>query len=280
MDREPTYRERSMAWAARVQPMELIAASPTARVLATSSPCGATVLKVATERTMADPIEKARFVREGRAGLQLDHPHLVKTLRVGEGWILMRDVHGTGRRALNLGERVRRDGALFGEGAERCIAAIAGALAHVHAKGYVHRDVKPGNILADERGRWILIDLGAAGLAAGDALDGVELIGSPGWMAPEQIAGCAAHPSADVFSLAMVAVYALGGAVIYKGKADDVLQRRRVDDDACRAAAERAIARASPDFGVLIISALSADAGARPPVQAFATCGGRRPPAV
>ncbi|MFD6415252.1 serine/threonine-protein kinase [Streptomyces sp. NPDC060194] len=100
-------------------------------------------------------------------------------------------------------------------------AALASALAHVHASGVVHRDVKPANILLDEDGRPHLADFGIsrtvdrrtglAGTATG------PLIGTAAYLAPEQVRGQPAGPAADVYALGLVLLECLKGELEYHG---------------------------------------------------------------
>src|SRR5690606_31967477 len=105
-------------------------------------------------------------------------------------------------------------------------------LAYLHARGIVHRDIKPAHVMFFGA-RPVLIDLGAAGLAGEDPLEGSEIVGSPAWMAPEQLSGAAPAPSADIWSLCAVMMWLLTGVRPFSGQADDVLRQRR---EGCEAA--------------------------------------------
>jgi serine/threonine-protein kinase len=116
---------------------------------------------------------------------------------------------------------------------------IAETLAYLHARGIVHRDLKPAHVLFRGR-RAVLIDLGVAGLAGGTGrLDTGEIVGSPAWMAPEQMRGAEPAPSVDIWSLSAVAHRLLAGRPLYAGTADAVLDARRAG------------AEAKPDFSGL-----------------------------
>ena len=101
----------------------------------------------------------ARFKREARAAAALSHPHIVKVFDFGieehRPYLVMAHVPGG-----SLRDRIRDGGEL--PDAERLARELLGALAHVHAAGIVHRDVKPGNILLDEHDRSQLTDFGIA----------------------------------------------------------------------------------------------------------------------
>ncbi|MCE3555936.1 serine/threonine protein kinase [Pseudonocardia sp. RS11V-5] len=106
---------------------------------------------------------------------------------------------------------------------ERVIAVgtvIAGALAHLHALGVVHRDVKPANVLLDRGGRAFLADLGVARLLDATRVTTTGLaVGTPAYMAPEQVRGHEVGPPADVYALGLVLLEALTGRREYAGAA-------------------------------------------------------------
>src|SRR6185312_14933484 len=89
---------------------------------------------------------------------------------------------------------------------------IADALAAAHARGVVHRDVKPENVLRDENGTARLTDFGIARLAAGPRRTRTtRIVGTPDYLAPEVIEGCPPTPAVDVYALATVLFELLTG---------------------------------------------------------------------
>ncbi len=168
--------------------------------------------KVAVKRVHADsPEEMARRLqREARLGASLNHRGLVSvfdTVTYEEGvLIVMEYVDGeTLRDALQRGPLPARR-------AVEIVRELASALDHVHAQGIVHRDVKPGNILLGADGSVKLVDLGI-GTAAGHTRitqSGVVL-GTPAYMAPEQVEGTEVTAAADIYALGAVAFELLSG---------------------------------------------------------------------
>jgi serine/threonine-protein kinase len=156
-----------------------------------------------------------RFLREIRIAAQLHHPHILGLLDSGEAngllYYVMPFVDGE-----SLRERIAREGALPIPDAVRIMHEIADALAAAHARGVVHRDVKPDNILLEGR-HALVMDFGVA-KAVRDAAGPVGMtgtgvsIGTPAYMAPEQIAGEAnADQRVDVYALGLVAYEMLTG---------------------------------------------------------------------
>ncbi|MCU0782069.1 MAG: serine/threonine protein kinase, partial [Akkermansiaceae bacterium] len=163
-------------------------------------------LKILPRELGERPRFEERFHREARTLAALNHPHIVTIydsgVRQGLFFFLMEFVDGG-----DLG-RLIRAGTVAPARALAIIPQICDALQYAHEAGVVHRDIKPGNILLDSRGRVKVADFGIATMvgAAGD--DGVPqdyLLGTPAYMAPEQRAGGAAvDRRADIYSLGAV----------------------------------------------------------------------------
>ena len=145
----------------------------------------------------------ARFVREARAAGRLSHPGIVT--------VYSAEIYG-GRPAIAMelirGEtltQVLRRGALVPLTALALFNQLLDAVGYAHANGVVHRDIKPDNIFVTTEGRVKLADFGVAHLSAGTALTQAgTVIGTPGYMAPEQIVGDTVDERADIFALGAV----------------------------------------------------------------------------
>jgi hypothetical protein len=119
----------------------------------------------------------------------------------------------------SLSARLRR-GPLPAESVVDLGAVLAAALAHVHARGIVHRDVKPGNVLLDEAGRPRLTDFGIARFVDATRVTATGVVqGTAAYMAPEQVRGETVGPAADVYALGLVLLEALTGRREYDGGA-------------------------------------------------------------
>lgn len=176
---------------------------------------------------------QARFEREARIGHRLRHPLLVGVHRYGVSgdyqYMVMDLVEGE-----DLGHVLQRTGALDW----RLTAAIGRDIAHalqaVHDQGMVHRDLKPGNVMLDTRGRIRLADFGLASWRGGppDLPDGVSLtrtgdvFGTPQYMAPEQFEDAkSAGPPADLYSLGVLLFEALAGRPPFQASTPHSLAR-------------------------------------------------------
>ncbi|MFF7451136.1 MULTISPECIES: protein kinase [unclassified Streptomyces] len=155
---------------------------------------------------------RERTLREARATARIDHPNVVRIYDVvDEGerlWIVMELVVG---RSL---ERIVAEGGPLGplETARIGIGLVT-ALRQVHARGVLHRDIKPGNVLVEAGARRVVLtDFGIAAIQDAKALTMVGmLVGSPDYMAPERISGRPQGPPSDIWSLGATLCAALGG---------------------------------------------------------------------
>ena len=183
-----------------------------------TSPLARTVaLKILPREFLHDRTFAQRFSREARIVASLEHPNIVPIyasgIEAGVPWLSMRIFTGGQLATLLSG------GPLDRARAARVVREVADALDYAHARGVVHRDVKPTNILLDEAGRSYVCDFGLAHVAQGSAewsSTGV-LIGTPLYMAPERAEGAAVDRSCDIYSLGVVTYEMLTGAPPFRG---------------------------------------------------------------
>jgi eukaryotic-like serine/threonine-protein kinase len=167
-----------------------------------------------------------RFGREAQAAGALSHPHIVSIFDVGEDYFVMEHLEGK-----TLQEVIDERGRLEAEEAFKLFAPIADALDYAHSKGVIHRDIKPGNIMVLPDGRPKLMDFGVAKVESSDMTKAGEVLGSPSYMAPEQIAGQEVTPLSDLFSLAAVIYQALTGRKPFEGETVTTVIYRVVHED-------------------------------------------------
>jgi serine/threonine-protein kinase len=152
---------------------------------------------------------RMRFQNEAQAAGRLHHPGIVSVFDVGEDpetqdpYIVLEYVDGE---ALN--RILKREKKLPIERALQLTEEVALALSYAHAQGVTHRDVKPGNILIAQDGRPKIADFGIAKLNLANLTVPGKLLGTPAYMAPEQLSGTAADGRSDLFSLGVI-LYAM-----------------------------------------------------------------------
>ncbi|WP_132147105.1 bifunctional serine/threonine protein kinase/MFS transporter [Kribbella antiqua] len=158
--------------------------------------------------------ERAR--REARAAAGLDHPGIVTIHDVldedGAPWIVMRLLPGR-----SLDQAIRTNGPLSPRRAAELGARLVDALAAAHAKGVLHRDVKPQNVMQGSDGNWMLTDFGIASVAgATRTLTGTGIVtGTLGYIAPERLSSGDHGPPADLWALGATLYYAVEGQHAY-----------------------------------------------------------------
>jgi streptogramin lyase/predicted Ser/Thr protein kinase len=169
-------------------------------------------LKLLAPELAEDAEFRERFLRESRLAASLDHPNIVPVFDAGEVegrlYIAMRYVEGR-----DLGQVLAEEGPLEPARAIALLAPIADALDAAHAKGLVHRDVKPSNILLDQDERPYLADFGLSKTVSERGLVEQSHFGaSLGYVAPEQIEGRPVDGRADQYALACVLFESLSGS--------------------------------------------------------------------
>lgn len=159
-----------------------------------------------------------RFLREARAAARLKHPHIVTIYDVGqEGdwyYFVMEYLEGQ-----PLTEVIRQRGPLPPDEVLSILRPLAEALDYAHHQGLVHRDIKPGNVVVAAAGQVTLTDFGIARAAQETRLTATGvLVGTPEYMAPEQVRGLTVDARSDLYSLGVVAYEMLGGRVPFQAE--------------------------------------------------------------
>jgi eukaryotic-like serine/threonine-protein kinase len=183
-------------------------------------------IKVIRPELAQDPGFRARFAAEIDAARRVTASCTARVLHAEPGatlpWFVTEYVEG-----VPLDRLVAEQGPLPVSSVEGLAVGVAAALTAIHAAGLVHRDLKPGNVLVTSFGPKV-IDFGIARAmdAAGSVtIDGMVL-GTPGWMAPEQLAGWPASPPGDVFAWGCLVAFAASGVPPFgKGPPEVVAQR-------------------------------------------------------
>jgi serine/threonine protein kinase len=190
-------------------------------------------IKLASEQTAGDPVLRKRFEQEFHVTRNLDHPNLVRTLRLGRvdgvPYLVMELVEGQ-----SLGDRIEVGGPLPEADAVRIITEIAGVLEAAHKLRVLHRDIKPDNILLAPDGTAKLTDLGLAKdtEAIFDLTRPMTGLGTPNFMAPEQFRD-AKHADArcDVYGLGATLYMAVTGELPFGARYPIDVLHKKIEDD-------------------------------------------------
>lgn len=203
-----------------------------------------------------------RFRREARAVAALAHENVMRVYDYGEDaagpFMALEWLDGG-----TLEDRLN-GGALPTPEIERIANGMAAGLAHLHARGFIHRDLKPTNVLFDDEGRPKLADLGLARIAAGAGTltEAGTVLGTAAYISPEQAAGQPAVPASDVYSFGVILFRMLTGALPFA--AMDALELIRLHRTAEPPSVEALNPDASPALAALAAAALRKDPATRP----------------
>ena len=190
------------------------------------SPARRVALKLIAPAFAGDEVFRHRFLREATAAAAIEHPHILPVYAAGESngilFMAMRLVDGQ-----DLGQILRGSSELPLERVVRIIRQIGEALDAAHARGLVHRDVKPGNVLVtrqpegEDADFCYLTDFGVSTWTASSAatitMTG-QMVGTASYVAPEQIEGGSVDGRADLYSLGCVLYECLTGRPLFSGR--------------------------------------------------------------
>ncbi|MEQ1751624.1 MAG: serine/threonine-protein kinase [Prosthecobacter sp.] len=194
-------------------------------------------VKVLLRAQFAGAEERERFQREAQAAARLKHPGIVGIFDVGEDdgvpWFSMEYISGKSL------EQIVREHPMDANAAARCLKQVAEALQHAHEHGVLHRDLKPSNILLDEDGKPRITDFGIARIAssgttnhqAAELTRTGQILGSPGYAAPEQALHGCAYARTDVYGLGALLYHLLTGRPPFQGSTLDAIIVQLRDND-------------------------------------------------
>ncbi|MHC5024468.1 MAG: serine/threonine-protein kinase [Planctomycetota bacterium] len=191
-------------------------------------------IKVLPKKFSANTKFIERFYKEGRAAAQLNHPNIVSAYDVGQAgdhhYFVMEFVDGE-----TLHERIVREKRVAENEAIDVIRQVALALQHAHERGFIHRDIKPKNIMLTKKGRVKLADLGLARAVSDKEAAKAEAgraYGTPYYISPEQIRGeMKIGPAADIYGLGATFYHMVTGRVPYEGKNPSAVMHKHLKSE-------------------------------------------------
>ena len=190
-------------------------------------------IKVLTENLTDDPTFLQRFVREAQAAAALSHPNVVQIYFTGQDddghpYFVMEFVPGQ-----SLEQMLRSEGRIDNPRASQLMLQAAHGLAAAHDLGIIHRDIKPANLMLDERGTLKIADFGLA--LPPDAESRLTatgmMVGTPGYLAPEQCAGETPDHRTDIYALGVTYYMLLTGTPPFRGQSPLALMKQILEAD-------------------------------------------------
>ncbi|MBI5567765.1 MAG: serine/threonine protein kinase [Chloroflexi bacterium] len=187
-------------------------------------------LKVLPRHFAADPQFVSRFQREAKILARLQHPHILPVFDFGEGdgytYLVMPFVAGGTLTHLLQGQSLP-----LGQ-IRRIISQVGDALDYAHQHGLIHRDVKPSNVLIDERGNCLLMDFGLAKMVEGSLhlTTSGAILGTPAYMSPEQGLGQTIDARSDIYSLGVMVYELATGRVPYRAETPLAVVIKHIND--------------------------------------------------
>jgi serine/threonine-protein kinase len=176
-------------------------------------------LKMMSHRLTHDYEAQTRFQREGDICRSLEHPNILRTYdcftSFATNFLVMEYCNG-----VSLADVIQHHGPLAESSVRKILGQLAAALNYAHARGICHRDLKPSNLLIDRQGTLKLADFGLARFLSSDGmtLEG-RVLGTPQYMAPEQLTGKKADQRTDIFATGCIVWEMLTGQPLFS-KAD------------------------------------------------------------
>ncbi|WP_248323898.1 MULTISPECIES: serine/threonine-protein kinase [unclassified Caballeronia] len=207
----------------------------------------------------------ARFRNEAQAAGRLAHPHIVGVYDFGQAadtaYIVMELVSGRSLKSVLEGGRVPDLATALD-----WFAQLLAALGFAHERGVIHRDIKPANLLIDRQGRLKVTDFGIAHVESSSLTMVGAMIGTPGYMSPEQFSGDAIDARSDLFSAAVVLYQMLTGQRAFAGASQAAVMQQVMHDtpplpSSCNPALP-------PALDAVLMRALSKEREARYPTAA------------
>ena len=169
-----------------------------------------------------------RFFREGKSAAHLQHENIVQVYQMGEAqkehYLVMEYVEGR-----DLKNVLKTSGPLPWEIACLIVRQVAQGLDFAHQRGYIHRDIKPGNIMITTQGEVKIMDFGIVRRVDSELTQTGSFLGTPSYMSPEQLKGEGISPKSDLFSLGVVLYELVSGEKPFKAENEASLVQKIIN---------------------------------------------------
>jgi serine/threonine protein kinase/Tfp pilus assembly protein PilF len=187
-------------------------------------------LKIINPRHSSDPEFIERFKKETLTARSISHENVIRIHDLGEAenikYISMEYIKGQ-----DLGDLVQTSGNLTIDTTINMLHQICEALKTAHKKGIVHQDLKPSNIMVDSGGRLYIMDFGLArSVYRAEDFSAKVIVGTPQYMAPEQVKGEKVDQRADIYSLGTILFEMLTGRQLFEAKSREEVMRKHVEE--------------------------------------------------
>ncbi len=227
-------------------------------------------IKIPDQSIIGDPAQYERFQRELEVINTLNHPAILKGLGSGKynriPYLITEFVDGRSLRSI-----IDDEAPIPPEQAIPLIRKIAEGMAYCHANNVIHRDLKPENILVTSEGRPVIMDFGLALTKGSHRVTYSNLsvtMGTPDYMAPEQIEGQRGDQRTDVYALGTILYEMLSGKTPFTGDTNMAVMAQHLQKDAARL--DRINTAISPELAAIVSDCLARDPNKRyPDMQAF-----------
>ena len=183
-------------------------------------------IKLLHPQLAADEGFVRRFAAEAQTSARLRHPHIVTVYEVGETeeghpYLVMELLQGE-----PLSQVIAKHGPFALDQASRILLQLSAALDYLHGQGLIHRDLKPSNVMVDDSGDITLMDFGIARALDEQAhlTQTGQLVGSPAYLAPEQIKGLPVSTASDLYALGILTYELLAGRTPFRGNVTSVIR--------------------------------------------------------
>jgi serine/threonine-protein kinase len=188
-------------------------------------------IKVLQSQFVRDPSFLIRFKREAQAAASLSHPNIVGVYDTGSEdgthFIVMEYVDGR-----TLKDVIRAEGPLYPQRAAEVCADVCSALVAAHARGLIHRDIKPGNVMLTPEGKVKVMDFGIARATTSETItQTAAVVGTAQYISPEQAQGQAVDYRSDIYSTGCCLYEMITGTVPFTGATPVAIAYRHVRED-------------------------------------------------